>query len=171
MTTPHTSSSQWLDLSFIPIALALLAVSLGGIFLLDRADQQARDTIRKHHLLDIEKALYYARVQKDTYPPSNFSAWCGSLAVDSAARQEIEMALRQQNDKYANPAKPFPTDPLQNPGYFYRKIGQHTFELYAMLENDVAGAFATNGCDDQENITYTYGINSSLRNNQLEYSL
>lgn len=95
-----------------PPLVALTLVAVSGIFLLDRAAAQARDTIRKHHLEDLEHALYSARNSHGTFPPYNQPQWCGPLDdPNSPVRAQIEEALRAQNEKYANPNKPFPIDP------------------------------------------------------------
>lgn len=168
----------------LPVYLALAALAIGGLFLLHRADEQARDTIRKHHTFDLESALLFAQGVHGTVPPYGQTEWCGSLHTDSAVRQQIEEALRQQNELYANAAKPFPQDPLTDreprrvplsgtawgqptnyPGYFYWKKTPDIFELYAQLENDDEGSFSTGDCPTTPVVTYNYGLNSALRTN------
>jgi hypothetical protein len=166
----------------LPVGIALAFLILGGVFLLHRADAQARDTIRKHHLEDIEQALYFARGQHGTYPPYDEPSWCGELSSpeNSAVRQQVEEALRTQNEKYANLAKPFPADPLQAnqsspevpPGrrgtdnahvYFYWKRSPAVFELHAILENDRTGERETSRCSGAPAYQYDYGITSVWR--------
>jgi hypothetical protein len=165
-----------------PLILATALFLIGGLFLLNRADTQARDTTRKHHLEDLEHALYFARNIYGTYPPYDQPTWCGFLDdADSEARVQIEEALRAQHEKYANPDKPFPTDPLlantnestksrsdsSTPSYFYWKRNPATFELYSILETTPTQDRSTNGCpdlpSDQTTITYDYGITSIWR--------
>lgn len=119
--------------------------------------------MRKHHLFDLEAALLVAQKTHGTVPPYDQASWCGSLQTDSPVRQEIEAALRTQNDKYANPAKPFPTDPTGELGYFYWKKSPAVFELYALLEDDTDGDYSTNGCAGVEAVDYNHGLNSALR--------
>jgi len=164
-----------------PVYLALILLIVGGVFLLNRADAQARDTIRKHHLEDIEQSLYVARLTHGTYPPYNQPSWCGTLTDPGSAsvQAEIEAALRQQNNKYANPNKPFPTDPLANrlssvstspnpdslPSYFYWKRSPAAFELYSILEADSNQDRSTAGCPNTSLLFYDYGIASVWREN------
>lgn len=177
--------------SRLPVLLALTSVALGGLFLLNRADTQARDTIRKHHLEDLEHALYFARARHGTLPPYDQASWCGSLndLANASVRAAIEEALRAQNEKYANPDKPFPTDPLadrsspvalQRPpqpsakdgtqgdrqfDYFYWKRNPAVFELYAILETDPTAERSTAACANSQALTYDYGITSLWREN------
>ena len=148
----------------LPLYLALGGLILGGVFLLNRADAQARDTIRKHHLEDLEQSLYFARNIHGTFPPYDQPSWCGVLSApgNENTLAEIEQALRTQNEKYANPAKPFPRDP-QNEGYFYWKRSPATFQLFSALETDPTGERSTAGCDNSELTHYDYGITSLWR--------
>ena len=164
-----------------PVYVAFILLVIGGIFLLDRADAQARDTIRKHHLEDIEQSLYSARLTHGTYPPYDQPSWCGQLAdpKNVSLREAVEDALRRQNTKYANPSKPFPTDPLASapssntlnqtdpltPSYFYWKRSPASFELYSILEADTNQDRSTSGCLNSELIFYDYGIASVWREN------
>jgi len=165
-------------ISHLPVLIAFVAVIAGGIFLLDRADHQARDTIRKHHLDDIEQALYVARNNHGTYPPYNQPTWCGELdnPANADVAAQVEAALRQQHDLYANPDKPFPRDPLadqsrnktrqaraDHPSYFYWKHSPALFELYANLEIKQANQFSTANCANAITSQYNYGLNSVLR--------
>lgn len=161
--------------SRLPVSLALISVALGGLFLLNRADTQARDTIRKHHLEDLEHALYFARALHGTYPPYDQPSWCGPLndPANADVRAEIEAALRAQNEKYANHDKPFPHDPLAGrapaglagrpPDYFYWKRNPAVFELYAILETDPTAERSTAACLSSTTLTYDYGITSVWR--------
>lgn len=90
--------------------VAIILVSLGGIFLLNRADEQLRDTTRRHHLQDIEQSLYFAKSLHGTYPPYDQPSWCGLLNDPSnrAVRDQVEEVLRAQNNKYKNPRETFP---------------------------------------------------------------
>ncbi len=150
-----------------PLVAALLLVLVSGWYLLDRAASQARDTIRKHHLEDLERSLYSARRLYGTYPPYDQPTWCGQLhdQNNNSVRGAIEAALRAQNEKYANPAKPFPTDPLPNTqrGYFYWKRSPASFELYAQLEADRSGERSTTACATAPPLQYDYGIASVFR--------
>jgi len=150
----------------LPLTIALAILLLGGWFLLGRADTQARDTIRKHHLEDLEQALYFARNLHGTYPPYDQLSWCGILSSpgNQDVRAQVEAALRAQNEKYANPDKPFPADPKgnQSPDYFYWKRNPATFELYSVLETDPTAERGTAGCD-QNLIYYDYGLTSLWR--------
>lgn len=160
----------------MPLAVALLLVLGGGIFLLDKADKQTRDTTRKHHLEDIENSIYFARNEHGTFPPYNKPTWCGLLhaSENEAVREQIELALRKQNEEYANKAKPFPTDPLYKEkgyDYFYWKRSPVMFELYAVLESDKNGERDSLACDNAPDIYYDYGINSALRQNSKSISI
>jgi hypothetical protein len=133
------------------------------MFLLNKADRQSRDTIRKHHVFDIESALLFAQSTRGTVPPYDQAEWCGSLQETSPVRQQIEEALREQSEQYANLSKPFPTDPTNESGYFYWKRTPDVFELYALLEEDKNGSFSTAGCASADTVVYTHGLNSALR--------
>lgn len=165
-----------LPLRRLPVLIALVSVALGGLFLLNRADTQARDTIRKHHLEDLEHALYFARAARGTFPPYDQPSWCGLLNDPASApvRAQVEEALRTQNEKYANPDKPFPTDPLADqqppagpanrlPDYFYWKRNPAVFELYAILETDPNAERGTALCQSTPELTFDYGITSVWR--------
>src|SRR3989344_252789 len=149
----------------LPLGTALVMVVVLGTFLLTGASLQARDTIRKHHLEDIEQALYFARSLQGTYPPYDAPSWCGRLQDPGshAVRAQIEAALRAQNEKYANPAKPFPTDP-RGSDYFYWKRSPAMFELYATLETDPTGERSVAACPAAGGkATYDYGLTSVWR--------
>ncbi|MFH1354496.1 MAG: hypothetical protein ABIH36_04430 [bacterium] len=159
----------------LPLYLALGGLLLGGVFLLNRADAEARDTIRKHHLEDLEQSLYFARNIHGTFPPYDQASWCGVLTDpnNKAVLAQIEEILRAQNEKYANPAKPFPTDPAPRSrhgqdfaGYFYWKRNPAIFEFYSMLETAPTGERSTAECDNSELTYYDYGITSLWRQNQ-----
>ncbi len=153
----------------LPVILALVLLSVGGIFLLTRADRQARDTIRKHHLQDIEDSLYLAYSTHGEYPPYGVSSWCGRLndPANAEIRAQIETSLRQKIEKYANPDKPFPSDPSYagtNQDYFYWKHSPASFELFSILEADDNNNRTVTACTEADDSTaYDYGINSILR--------
>lgn len=159
-----------------PVFIAFFFLIVGGIFLLHLSDAQARDTIRKHHLEGIERSLYLARLTHGTYPPYDQPSWCGALAdpKNASVQAEIEAALRLQNEKYTNPDKPFPTDPLAAhpspdspaPSYFYWKRSPASFELYSILEADQNNNRSTSGCLNTNLQFYDYGIASVWRENR-----
>lgn len=151
------------------MAVAFILVALGGIFLLEKSERQQRDTTRKHHIADLEQALYFARGHHGTYPPYEEASWCGILsdAKNAAVLSQVEEALRTQHEQYENPAKPFPFDPKLSAGdtgdYFYWKRSPTSFELFAMLETDANGDRNTLACDNAKPYHYDYGITSVLR--------
>lgn len=159
----------------LPLVVGIVLVILGGVFLLSRANGQARDTIRKHHLADLEQSLFFARELHGTFPPYEEPSWCGLLndPKNQDVRDQIEVVLRQQNNKYGNEEKPFPSDPLvgrepaelagQTPDYFYWKRSPAVFELYAMLEQDDNNERNTLLCQNSPQLYYDYGITSRWR--------
>ncbi len=152
--------------SYAPVIAALILLAIAGTLLLKTQDRQARDTIRKHHLADIESALYLARNIHGTYPPYDKLSWCGNISApeNSAVRQAIEEPLRKAVEKYNNPEKPFPTDPNERErGYYYWKRSPSMFELYSILEAEQTGERNTFGCETGVHTTYDYGIASILR--------
>lgn len=162
----------------VPALSALILLAAGGLFLLNRADEQARDTIRKHHLADLEQALFFAREIHDTYPPYDAPSWCGLLNApeNRTVRDQVEAVLRQQNNKYANPDKPFPIDPLadrfalrmrdnETYDYFYWKRSPAVFELYAVLEQDDNNERNTRLCPTAPALDFDYGLTSRWREN------
>lgn len=157
---------------YMPLLAAFILLLGGGVFLLDKADKQTRDTTRKHHLQDIEDSLYFARSLTGTYPPYNEASWCGFLNApqNSEVKSQVEEALRAQNDKYANLEKPFPTDPLANKGsgydYFYWKRSPSTFELYSVLEAEKTGERNSLLCSNAPAQYFDYGIASFGRENK-----
>lgn len=153
--------------------VGILIVTAAGVLLLQRADDQARDTIRKHHLADLEQSLFFARELHGTFPPYEQTSWCGLLSdpKNSAVREQVETVLRQQNNKYGNENKPFPEDP-QNLGYFYWKRSPAVFELYAVLEQGRSGERNTLLCGNspayrtgRPALYYDYGLTSRWREN------
>ena len=173
MNSTTTSSTfktltQLLTSSTLPITLVLILLAVGGMVLLERADRQARDTIRKHHIEDIERSLYFARSLHGTFPPYEEATWCGVLSdpANRDVRNQVEETLRAQHEKYANPDKPFPTDPRfpeQAGDYFYWKRSPSSFELYAVLEADPNGDRSTVLCPTAPNLAYDYGVASIWR--------
>lgn len=147
----------------------MVLVTLGGIFLLEKSERQQRDTTRKHHIEDIEKALYVARSHHGTFPPYDQASWCGLLNAPENANvlSEVEAALREQHEKYANVDKPFPFDPkvpAGEPGdYFYWKRSPAAFELFSVLEVDKNGERNTLACNTATPYYYDYGISSVWR--------
>lgn len=157
------------------LALTLLFLTTGWL-LLDRSAAQARDTARKHHLDDIEHALYSAYQQHTTFPPYDQPSWCGRLndPKNAAVKSQIEAALRTQNDKYGKQEKPFPHDPLvtgiqgdqpapataPDQDYFYWKRSPAVFELYSLLEAAPTGERSTEQCATDSELIYDYGIRS-----------
>ncbi len=156
--------------TMLPLALALLLLAGGGAYLLEKADRQARDTIRKHHIEDIEKSLYFAYSLNGTFPPFEEAAWCGVLndPRNKEVLAQVEAALRAQHEKYANPDKPFPADPMfagTAKDYFYWKHSPASFELFAVLEQTPTGERNTVGCANASSQKYDYGIASVWRQN------
>lgn len=151
----------------LPLIVAVLLAIGGSYFFVQKADRQARDTIRKHHLEDIEKSLYFAEKLHGTYPPYEQTSWCGFINApeNRAVRDEMEEAIRAQNEKYKNIDKPYPTDPLSSQDYFYWKRSPSSFELYATLEFEKTGDRSTSGCPDIEHVKFDYGISSVIRQN------
>lgn len=145
--------------------VAIVSVTVGGFFLLWRSAGQARDTIRKHHLADLEQSLFFARELHGTFPPYEESSWCGLLndPKNSAVREQVEEVLRQQNNKYGNQAKPFPTDPLAGNDYLYWKRSPAVFELYAVLEQAKTSEKNSLGCDNAPGLYFDYGTTSRWR--------
>lgn len=173
------------SLFHVPAFTAVILLAAGGLFLLHRADQQARDTIRKHHLADIEQALFFARGQHHTFPPYDQSSWCGLLNApeNRPVRDQVETVLRQQNNKYSNAAKPFPRDPLADRApaealaqegreydYFYWKRSPAVFELYAMLEQDSNRERSTELCPTSPRLFFDYGLTSRWREDLPKFS-
>lgn len=159
------------------IAAAFLVLAIGGTLLLVKEDRQARDTIRKHHLADIESALYLARTNHGTFPPYNELTWCGVISApeNKNIQDVIEESLRRAVDKYANIEKPFPQDPKEvERNYYYWKRSPSMFELYSILEAAPTGERNTFACPEGIHATYDYGIASILRENgegsTIEYS-
>lgn len=159
------------------IAYALLLLLITGGFLLLKQDRQARDTIRKHHLADIESALYFARIKHGTFPPYNELTWCGVISApeNKNVQDDIEESLRMAVDTYANAAKPFPQDPKETErNYYYWKHSPSMFELYSILEAAPTGERNTFACPEGIHTTYDYGIASILREDgegsTIEYS-
>ncbi len=158
------------SLATLPLIVAFILLTIGGVFLLSKADRQMRDTTRKHHIEDIERSLYVARLSRGTYPPYTEATWCGVLndPKNREVRNQVEEALRIQNEKYENPEKPFPSDPSfanQAKDYFYWKRSPSVFELYSILEEDPNGERNTSRCKNAETTQYDYGISSILRKN------
>ncbi|MGH7928474.1 MAG: hypothetical protein ACREQV_11835 [Candidatus Binatia bacterium] len=152
----------------LPLAVATALLLVGGFLLLGRADRQARDITRKHHIEDIEQALYFARATHGTFPPYNQPTWCGLLhdPAHTSVRAQVEEVLRASHEQYANHGKPFPTDPTFSPtegGYFYWKRSPSSFELYARLEEDPSGERNTLLCEGAPPIRYDYGVASVRR--------
>lgn len=169
----------------LPLLVLTLLFLTTGWLLLDRSAAQARDTARKHHLDDIEHALYAAYRQHGTFPPYDQPSWCGRLndPDNTAVKKEVEVALRAQNDEYGKLAKPFPHDPLvtgiqgdapasadlpaeaqakagASPDYFYWKRSPAVFELYSILEAAPTGERRTGQCPNDPRLIYDYGIRS-----------
>lgn len=169
----------------LPLLILSLLGLIGGVLLLNRSAAQARDTARKHHLDDIEHALYVAYRQHGTFPPYDQPSWCGRLnhPANAAVKNEIETTLRQQNDKYSQPEKSFPHDPLVTgiqgdmpasadlptvalakagalPDYFYWKRSPAVFELYSLLEAAPTGERQTTQCPSDPHLIYDYGLRS-----------
>lgn len=154
--------------ALLPVMIALLLLIGGGIYLLERADRQARDTTRKHHIEDIEQSLYFAYSLNGSFPPYNEATWCGVLNDPSNkdVLAQVEEALRAQHEKYANLDKPFPSDPrlAGQPGdYFYWKRSPASFELYSMLEETPTGERNTTDCDNSPPLEYDYSVASVWR--------
>ncbi|MBI1833306.1 MAG: hypothetical protein HYR90_00610 [Candidatus Andersenbacteria bacterium] len=149
----------------LPLLAAVLLVAGGGFFLLEKAERQARDTTRKHHLEDIEQSLYFAQRLHGTYPPYEEPTWCGFLNAEEnrAVRDQMEAALRQQHEKYKNVDKPYPSDPIATQDYFYWKRSPSMFELYAVLENEKTGDRSSAGCPTVPRQEFDYGLASILR--------
>src|SRR3989344_1961497 len=157
--------------------LGILLLIIAGSLLLVKQDRQARDTIRKHHLADIETGLYLARRNQDTFPPYDKLTWCGVISApeNKQVQDEIEASLRVAVKKYENTAKPFPQDPKEpERGYYYWKRSPSMFELYSILEAAPTGERNTFACPNGLHTTYDYGIASILRENgeggTIEYS-
>lgn len=164
-------------ITYAPLAAAFLILIISGALLLIKQDRQARDTIRKHHLADIENALYLARNTHGTFPPYDQLTWCGVISApeNKSVQGAIEESLRKAVDKYANVAKPFPQDPNQiEKNYYYWKRSPSTFELYSILEAAPTAERNTFSCQTGLHNTYDYGISSILRENTrgstIEYS-
>lgn len=157
----------------MPLFVALVLVGVAGVWLLARADGQARDTIRKHHLADIEASLYFAKSLHGTYPPYDQATWCGEIndPKNASVRAEVEAALRQQNEQYKNLAKPFMMDPLPGQDYFYWKRSPAMFELYSMLEADQTSERNSFDCPNAAPAYYDYGTASIWREGQIQLSL
>ncbi len=159
------------------VVAACLVLVIAGSLLLIKQDKQARDTIRKHHLADIETGLYVARKTHGTFPPYDKLTWCGVISApeNKNVQDAIEESLRKAVDKYANSEKLFPQDPnQQEKNYYYWKRSPTTFELYSILEAAPTGERNTFTCPEGLHTTYDYGISSILRENgegtTIEYS-
>lgn len=150
----------------LPIAVALIALLILGFYLIAKEDKQSRDTIRKHHLADIETALQLAKKQHGQFPPYDELTWCGVISdpTNKNVQALIEAPLRQSVEKYANLEKPFPEDPnTPSTNYYYWKRSPDMFELYSVLEAAPTGDRNTFSCPTGLHTTYDYGISSILR--------
>lgn len=171
-TTPRPKRDQESSSRFaiVPVLIACGLLLGGGYALLEKAERQARDTTRKHHIEDIEKSLYFARGLHGTFPPYDSPTWCGVLNApgNGEVLAQVEAALRAQHEKYANPDKPFPFDPLfagSAQDYFYWKRSPASFELYAVLEETPTGERNTAACSNGGATAYDYGVTSVWREN------
>ena len=156
----------------LTLGFALILLAAGSVLLLQKNDKQARDTIRKHHLADMERSLYVARRTHGEFPPYHTPTWCGTLSdpKNSDVKAEIEAALRSQNEKYAIPAKPFPQDPAfaeTSQDYFYWKRSPTMMEIYATLEADKTGDKNSRLCANAPAAAFDYGLPSILREDTL----
>jgi hypothetical protein len=160
MKTPyHPSATSW-----VFALAAVLFVGLGTWALRLQA-QQARDTIRKHDIEDLEHALLRSGRLSGTYPPEHLPTWCGTLSAPehAAVRAVVEGALRR-DEKYTKPEKPFPSDPRfagTDRDYFYWKTSPVSFELLAELEADANNSRDTSLCGGK--VTYDYSVMSTQR--------
>lgn len=151
---------------YAPIAAALFLLAFAGVLLLQKQDLQARDTIRKHHLADMETALYLARNVHGTFPPYDQLSWCGVISApeNAAVKSQLEESLRIAVEKYENKEKPFPEDPTEKiRNYYYWKRSPSMFELYSILEAAPTGERNTFACPEGFHGAYDYGISSILR--------
>lgn len=153
--------------SFLRAALVVIvAFFLVGLWALRLQAAQARDTIRKHDLQDIEEALMRYSRTTGTFPPSTYPTWCGVLSDprNAAVASAIETALRQ-DEKYGKPEKPFPRDPRfadTSRGYTYWKTSPVSFELLAELEADPNNTRVVPECS--ASVAYDYSTVSVSRN-------
>ncbi len=159
MKTPFSPKLKTL----VPIAAVLIFVGI-GFWALRLQSLQARDTIRKHDIEDIEKALNRYAKQHGEYPPVNSVSWCGTISGDSSKdiKKEIEDSLRKDK-KYAKLDKKFPSDPVYGGtenDYTYWKTSPVSFELVAKLEAD---RNATRNIPCKKD-AYDYSVVSFLRN-------
>ncbi|MEK7499700.1 MAG: hypothetical protein AAB649_03780, partial [Patescibacteria group bacterium] len=81
---------------YAPVFAAIFLLLTSGTLLLIKQDKQARDTIRKHHLADIETALYLSQIKHGTFPPYNKLSWCGVISApeNKSVQDAIEIDLR-----------------------------------------------------------------------------
>ncbi len=147
-------------------AIAVIVFMGVGVWAIELQARQARDTMRKHDLEDLEHALIRHARAMGTVPPDNVPAWCGTLSASTHApvRAVIEAALRR-DEKYAKLEKPFPQDPRFGGtarDYFYWKTSPVSFELLAELEGDANDTRETAACGGT--VAYDYGITSTERN-------
>jgi general secretion pathway protein G len=128
------------------VAIAIIGIlAVVGFASFRSSQKKARDTVRKHDLAEIQKALEMYQNDHGIYPPKAALSW-GNEFTDPDEETTLYM-------------KQLPKDPLTEQQYCYQTSDLNDwYQLYANLENANDPAAKLNvSCDGR---TYNYGVSS-----------
>lgn len=142
----------------IGILATLIFANFGGV------RQRGRDAQRKSDLKQIQTALELFRADNKAYPPpSSLGGWCTQITTTNPIwKADVYDRLTPYY------IKTMPTDPSYantNKDYFYWKVDQSSYRLYAVLENTkdadarpgILGLDGGSGCAGY-NSSYNYKV-------------
>jgi len=139
------------------VSLTIMAIIMGlALVAFQGSRKTARDARRKTDLEEIRSALEMYRADKGQYPPLDGGGWC--TQISNPTYPQVKNALELGNYIGVVPQDPIYAGTYQD--YFYRRIDNSQYALYAELEINAETNDDFSGCAriGETNNEYDYKI-------------
>jgi prepilin-type N-terminal cleavage/methylation domain-containing protein len=138
-----------LELLIVMIILALLAGL--GLMAFGTIQMKARDSRRKQDLVGISKALDTYYNDYGVYPDTDGSGnilGCGTNGIEPCSWGDV-----WEDDNNTLYMTALPQDPSESQNYYYHRIDEDSYYLFARLENELDKEAAVDASDDPTSYT------------------
>ncbi len=143
MLTKSTNNHRAFTLIELLVVMTIIAILSGlGLMGFGTVQQKSRDSRRKQDLANISKALDTYYNDYGIYPDDTggYILGCG---INGA--EVCNWGDPWQDDNGTLYISSLPQDPASNQHYYYDQVDDHSYYLFARLENELDGDAAVNG--------------------------
>ena len=139
-----TKNKKAFTLIELLVVMAIIAILSGlGLMGFGTVQQKSRDSRRKQDLANISKALDVYYNDYGVYPASN--AGGAILGCGAGGAEVCHWGDAWQDDKGTLYMTALPVDPDVSHTYYYHRLDDHSYYLFARLENEQDSDIAMSG--------------------------